>query len=79
MTLAPTFCAWQHLGAAFCLRKPFSVNQLTATIEACLDGLLQETKHDAMVTSTGGTGGTPARALDLPGRATGVGTPEVLT
>jgi hypothetical protein len=81
MTLAPDILRMVgRLGAAFCLRKPFCVNQSTATIEACLDGLLQETRHDAMVPSTAGwIGGTPARALHLPGRATGVGTPEVLT
>jgi hypothetical protein len=42
MTLAPDFLRMVgRLGTARCLRKPFSVNQWAAAIEAGLDGLLQ--------------------------------------
>jgi CheY-like chemotaxis protein len=42
-----------ELGAAFCLRKPFLPNQLTAAIDACLGSPLAEAGHDALAMSTG--------------------------
>jgi CheY-like chemotaxis protein len=53
-----------ELGAAFCLRKPFRPNQLTAAIDACLGSPLEEARHDAPVMSTGPRiGGKPRKAL----------------
>jgi CheY-like chemotaxis protein len=55
-----------ELGAAFCLRKPFRPNQLTAAIDACLGSPLEEAGHDALVMSTGERiGGKPRKALHV--------------
>lgn len=55
-----------EFGAAFCLRKPFRPNQLTAAIDACLGSPFEDAGHDARAMSPGERiGGKPRRALHL--------------
>jgi CheY-like chemotaxis protein len=60
-----------RLGAARCLRKPFSSDQLMIAIQACLGASLAEPRHDAEASSIAPrTGGTSRQGLHAVGCAT---------